>query len=139
MSGDSSEKLKSQYLLYITTVSYLTSLILCGTGFNIVALVTAFKVGDISPIQWKMSPNFFTTVNSIKVKITEKTRATFRDQKRNKIWLWQIHCYVSFLHRLSQFHLTSSGSQQMVYIWAPWFAPFLLLSTQCLVRLIKVF
>ena len=54
MSGEFSEKLKSQYILYIVIISYLAAVILCGTVLNIVALKTALKVGIIRPIQLTM-------------------------------------------------------------------------------------
>ena len=47
MDTDGSENLQSQYILYHATISYLASMIFCGTIFNTIALKNACRVSHI--------------------------------------------------------------------------------------------
>ena len=51
MNTDGSEDLQSQYILYHATISYLASMIFCGTIFNTIALKNAVRVRDMKSIR----------------------------------------------------------------------------------------
>ena len=53
MNTDASEDLQSQYILYHATISYLASMIFCGTIFNTIALKNALRVSHMNAIGLK--------------------------------------------------------------------------------------